>query len=108
VNLEYNPPLPIKAEMVVLDISVPTGFAAVEDSVAAVIDSNDQIKRYEIAGRKVIFYIEDMMPGDEISFSFDVKALYPVKAKGVASQAYSYYNPEIKSETLSAGIVVTE
>jgi len=108
VNLEYNPPLPIKAEMVVLDISVPTGFAAVKESVAAVIDSNDQIKRYEIAGRKVIFYIEDMMPGDEISFSFDVKALYPVKAKGVASQAYSYYNPDIKAETLSAGIVVTD
>jgi len=48
------------------------------------------------------------MPGDEISFSFDVKALYPVKAKGVASQAYSYYNPDIKAETLSAGIVVTD
>jgi CD109 antigen len=108
VRLEYNPPLPMKAEMIVLDVSVPTGFAAVKESVAKVIDSNDQIKRYEIAGRKVIFYIEDMMPGDEISFSFDVKALYPVTAKGVASQAYSYYNPDIKAETLSAGIVVTD
>ncbi len=107
VNLSYNPPLAMKAEMVVLDVSVPTGFAAVKESVAKVIDGNDQIKRYEIAGRKVIFYIEDMMPGDEISFSFDVKALYPVTAKGVASQAYSYYNPDIKAETLSAGIVVS-
>jgi CD109 antigen len=98
----------MKAEMVVLDVSVPTGFAPVVDSVAAVVEGNKQIKRYEIAGRKVIFYIEDMEAGDKINFSFDVKALYPVKAKGVASQAYSYYNPEISAETLGEGIVVTE
>ena len=94
--------------MVVLDVSVPTGFAPVEESVAAVVVGNEQIKRYEIAGRKVIFYIEDMEAGDKISFSFEVKALYPVKAKGVASQAYSCYNPEISAETLGEGIVVTQ
>jgi CD109 antigen len=108
VSLEFAPPVEMKAEMVVLDVSVPTGFAPVAESVAAVIEGNKQIKRYEIAGRKVIFYIEDMEAGDKISFSFDVKALYPVKAKGVASQAYSYYNPEINDETLGEGIVVTE
>ena len=107
VALEFAPPVEMKAEMVVLDVSVPTGFAPVAESVAAVIEGNKQIKRYEIAGRKVIFYIEDLEAGDKINFSFDVKALYPVKAKGVASQAYSYYNPEISAETLGEGIVVT-
>jgi CD109 antigen len=106
VKLSYNPPEPVKAEMVVLDVSVPTGFAPVKESIDKVIAGNDNIKRYEIAGRKVIFYIEDMMPGDSVSFSFDVKALYPVTAKGVSSQAYSYYNPDIKAETLGQGIVV--
>jgi len=108
VGLEFAPPIEMKAGMVVLDVSVPTGFAPVAESVAAVVEGNEQIKRYEIAGRKVIFYIEDMEAGDKINFSFDVKALYPVKAKGVASQAYSYYNPDIKAETLGEGIVVTE
>jgi CD109 antigen len=108
VGLEYNPPIEMKAEMVVLDVSVPTGFSPVTESIAAVIEGNQNIKRYEIAGRKVIFYIEDMQPGDKVSFSFDVRALYPVTAKGVSSQAYSYYNPDIKAETLSEGIVVTE
>jgi CD109 antigen len=108
VGLEYNPPIEMNAEMVVLDISVPTGFSPVTESIAAVIEGNQNIKRYEIAGRKVIFYIEDMQPGDKVSFSFDVRALYPVTAKGVSSQAYSYYNPDIKAETLSQGIVVTE
>ena len=108
VDLEYNPPIEMKAEMVVLDVSVPTGFSPVAESIDKVIAGNDNIKRYEIAGRKVIFYIEDMQPGDKVSFSFDVQALYPVTAKGVSSQAYSYYNPDIKAETLSEGIVVVQ
>jgi hypothetical protein len=35
-----------------------------------------------------------------------VKALYPVKAKGVVSQAYSYYKPEIRGETLGKEVTV--
>ena len=108
VDLTYNPPIQMKAEMVVLDVSVPTGFSPVTESIDKVIAGNDNIKRYDIAGRKVIFYIEDMQPGDKVSFSFDVQALYPVTAKGVSSQAYSYYNPDIKAETLSQGITVTQ
>jgi len=107
VDLTYNPPIEMKAEMVVLDVSVPTGFLPFTESIDKVIAGNDNIKRYDIAGRKVIFYIEDMQPGDKVSFSFNVKALYPVTAKGVSSQAYSYYNPDIKAETLSQGITVT-
>jgi CD109 antigen len=98
----------MKAEMVVLDVSVPTGFSPVTESIDKVIAGNDNIKRYDIAGRKVTFYIEDMQPGDKVSFSFYVQALYPVTAKGVTSQAYSYYNPDIKAETLSQDIVVTQ
>ena len=94
--------------MVVLDVSVPTGFAPVTESIAEVVDREDNIKRYEVAGRKVIFYIENMFPGDIISFDFQVKALYPVKAKSVSSQAYSYYKPEIRGETLSQELSVSE
>ncbi len=107
VELGFEPPVPMEAGMIVLDVSVPTGFEAVTDSIAEAVEAEEAIKRYEIAGRKVIFYIENMLPGDRISFSFRVKATYPVKAKGVSSQAYSYYQPEIKGETLSEDITVS-
>ncbi len=105
VSLTFNPPEPIKAGMTVLDVSVPTGFAAVEDSLASLLD-DPSIKRYEIAGRKVIVYIEDMNPGDTVSFSFQALALYPVRGKGAASTAYSYYTPEWRGETLGAAVNV--
>jgi CD109 antigen len=106
VNVSFNPPVPMEAGMTVLDISVPTGFAPVTETIDALVEEEPVIKRYDIAGRKVIFYIENLQPGDNLSFEFKVRALYPVKAKGGVSQAYSYYKPEIRAETLGKDMTV--
>jgi CD109 antigen len=108
VEVEFAPSVPMESGMVVLDVSVPTGFVPVEETILEFVDSEENIKRYDVAGRKVIFYIENMFPGDRLSFSFNVKAMYPVKAKGVNSQVYSYYKPEIRGETLSQAVTVSE
>jgi CD109 antigen len=50
VELEFAPPIEMEAGMVVLDVSVPTGFAPVIDSVVEVVNGDENIKRYEIAG----------------------------------------------------------
>jgi len=105
-ELTFNPPMPMEAGMIVLDISVPTGFAPVSETIAAAIEKDERLKRYEVAGRKVIFYIENMLAGDRISLSFKAQALYPVKAKGVTSKAYSYYKPEIRGESLGQAVTV--
>ncbi|MFC1982724.1 hypothetical protein ACFLV5_02950 [Chloroflexota bacterium] len=109
VEMEFNP-LPefqiSEAGMIVLNISIPTGFEPVTDSIVAITQRLDNIKRYNIAGRKVIFYVENMQAGEKIAFDFQVKALYPVKAKGVTSTAYSYYKPDIKGEVMSAAVTV--
>jgi CD109 antigen len=104
-GITFNPPEPIKAGMVVVDIAVPTGFAAVEESLAKLLDER-RIKRYDVAGRKVIVYIEDMDPGDKVSVTFQARALYPVKAKSTVSSAYSYYTPDWRGETLSEAVTV--
>jgi CD109 antigen len=106
VNLTFNPPEEVASGMLVVDISVPTGFAADPASLDALMKANPLFKRYDISGRKVIFYIDNLKAGAKMNFSFKVKALYPVKAKGVTSQAYSYYQPEYKGESLSTDITV--
>jgi len=109
VSLTFNP-LPelniSEAGMIVLDVSVPTGFVPVTDSIVEMAETMGNIKRYDVAGRKVIFYVENMKPGQQVAFDFQVKALYPVKTKGVASTAYSYYKLDIKGETLGEAVTV--
>jgi CD109 antigen len=107
-EVNFNPPIEMEAGMVVIDISIPTGFVPVTDTIASIVENDKNMKRYEIAGRKVIFYIDNLFPGDRVSFSFDVQAQYPVKAKGTSSMVFSYYKPEINGESLSDGIVVTD
>jgi CD109 antigen len=106
VDLIFNPPAQVESGMLVVDISVPTGFAADTASIDALMKSQPLIKRYDIAGRKVIFYIDNLKAGAKLSFSFKVLAQYPVKAKGAPSQAYSYYQPEFKGESLGQDMTI--
>ena len=107
-SVAFTPPSPIEAGMVVLDVAVPTGFEPVRETVAALVAENDNLKRFEVVGRKVILYIEDMLPGETVSFEFEARAKYPVRAKEVVSQVYSYYRPEHRGETLGGAMTVTE
>ncbi len=107
-NVRFTPPVLIEAGMVVLDVSVPTGFAPVVETIEALVGDNPAVKRYDIAGRKVILYIEDLLPNQSMGFEFDAVALYPVKAQPVTSQVYSYYNPQWRGETLGQRVTVEE
>lgn len=108
VNLTFQPPVPGTAGMIVLDVAVPTGFAPMTDTLEALVSTNAKVKRYDVAGRKVILYIEDLAAGESIGLSFDVIAQYPVQGKGAASQAYAYYTPEWRGETISEAVSVAE
>ena len=105
-TLTFNPPRPAEAGMIVMDISIPTGFAAVTSTLEDTVEDDARLKRFEVAGRKVIFYIENLAQGQSVSLEFDAVALYPVKAKAVASRAYAYYSPEISTETLGEDVTV--
>jgi CD109 antigen len=110
VKVSYEPELPLEAGMTVLDISVPTGFAPISETLDEVVlkfgEEEPRITRYDIAARKVIFYIENMKPGDALSFSFDALALYPVRATVAPSRAYAYYQPEVSGEDLGGAEIV--
>ncbi len=108
VDVRFTPFEPVEAGMVVLDIAVPTGFTPVTDSIEALVDGTTKLKRFDIAGRKVILYLEDLLPNESIALEFSARAVHPVKAKATTSEVYSYYNPEMRGETLAGAITVEE
>jgi CD109 antigen len=104
--LRFTPPEPLAAGMVVLDVSVPTGFEPVAATIADALKRQPKLKRYDVAGRKVIFYVQDLLPNEQLTISFQAKALYPVRAQPVSSQVYAYYRPDWRGETVGIAVSV--
>ena len=91
--------------MMIVDVGVPTGFAVVQSTLDDLIESK-VVSRIEVAGRKVIFYVDELSGGQQRTFTFQVKARFPVKAVIPDSKAYLYYEPEIMAEDQGRAITV--
>jgi CD109 antigen len=104
VKLEYTGPKK-ETGMVILDVGVPTGFEPVAESLNELV-TEKLVQRTEVAGRKVIFYIESLKSDEAFGFDFEIRALYPVRAKGVTSSAYEYYDSSIAAYDRLEGIEV--
>ena len=51
--------------MMIIDVGVPTGFSPVASTLIDPLE-DEKITRYEVAGRKVIIYVNELASGDEL------------------------------------------
>ena len=72
VTLEYTG-LKETTGMVILDVGVPTGFEPVDESLNLLVEQK-VVERTEVAGRKVIFYIESLNQNEVYRLGFQIKA----------------------------------
>ena len=98
-----------KTGMTLIDVSIPTGFQAVSESLTGLLKVNKgMVSRIEQPGRKVVFYLDELVSGEPLQFKFQVKALFPVRASVGVSEAYDYYNPDVRAESDGGAITVTD
>ena len=107
-GINYVGPLE-KTGMIIVDVSVPTGFEPVQDSLTALlVENGGMVSRIEQPGRKMVFYLNELLNGTPVEFRFQVKALYPVRASVGTSSAYDYYDPAVRAEIDGGQIEVGE
>jgi uncharacterized protein YfaS (alpha-2-macroglobulin family) len=96
------------AQWVIVDLGVPPGFNVLTEDLDELIAQSaslkTHIKRYEMTGRSVILYLENMT--GTIRFNYRMKARLAVKAQTPASTVYDYYNPEVRSVQQPVQVVV--
>jgi len=80
------------ARMALADLGVPPGFSVEAADLDRLVEER-VIQRYELTGRQIILYIEEMQPDVPVTVEYRLRARYPIKAKVPASTAYDYYNP---------------
>ncbi|MEJ2083981.1 MAG: IPT/TIG domain-containing protein, partial [Acidobacteriota bacterium] len=106
VSVEYTGPK-AKTGMAIVDVGVPTGFEAVSDSLDA-LRTEDVVSRVEVAGRKIIFYLDELVRGTPVHFGFQVRALFPVRAEGPVSSAYEYYDSSARAYDVQEEVRIDE
>jgi uncharacterized protein YfaS (alpha-2-macroglobulin family) len=80
-------------KMALIDLGVPPGFAPLTEDLGQLVEMG-LIARYELTGRQVIIYLEDLAYGMPLTFSYRLRARFPMRAQTPPSSAYDYYNPE--------------
>jgi hypothetical protein len=79
--------------MALIDLGVPPGFDVLTEDLGRLVEQG-VISRYELTGRQVIVYVEDLSSEAPLRFSVRLRARFPLRAQTPPSSAYDYYNPE--------------
>ena len=88
--------LPGQTEMTIVDLGVPPGFQ-VERSDLEKLVTEKQISRYDVAGRQIILYFEEIKGNATLTMSYGLRAKFPLKAQTPPSKVYAYYNTEMEA-----------
>jgi uncharacterized protein YfaS (alpha-2-macroglobulin family) len=75
-----------------VDLGVPPGFTVLAEDLSRFVEVGT-IARYEVTGRQIIVYVEDLTSGVPLRFQYRLRARFPMRAQTPASMAYDYYNP---------------
>ena len=97
--------LPGKTSMVIVDLGLPPGFEVQTEDIANLVE-NGTLQKYSLTGRQIICYLEKLDAGQVVSFSYRLKAKYPLKAQTPKSTVYYYYNPDRRADATPVEITV--
>ncbi|MCP4548028.1 MAG: hypothetical protein GY835_16305 [bacterium] len=78
--------------MALIDLGVPPGFTVLAEDLGRLVEQGI-ISRYELTGRQIIIYLENLAYEAPLSFSYRLRARFPMRAQTPPSSAYDYYNP---------------
>ncbi len=98
---------PERANMVIVDLGIPPGFEVQAGDLNEHV-SSETISRFNLTGRQIIVYLDYVDQKQPVTFSYRLKAKFPVKAKTPKSTVYEYYNPDVSDEALPQEITVSE
>lgn len=80
------------AQMVMIDLGIPPGFAVQTPTLDELVGK--KIQKYTVTPRQLIIYLDEVTSKEPVRLSYSIKAKYPIKAKVRSSRVYEYYNTD--------------
>jgi len=103
------------AESAMIDLGLPPGFTLQSEDLDALVNYyNDTpedyafptIERYETTGRQILIYTRNLSAENPLTFTYHLRARFPLSVQTPASQTYDYYNPDVAGEQAPQLLVV--
>ena len=112
VKVALNEP-GLVANMMLVDLGVPPGFEVLSEDLNRLVEGGlhkegVRLSRFDLTGRQIILYLEDLAYGEPFAFSLRLRTKYPMKAQTPASVAYDYYNPDLRAVARPQAVTVSE
>ncbi len=86
---------PGQTDMIIIDLGIPPGFEVMAGDLSELVGSQN-IQKYNLTGRQIIIYVDKLDSEQPVSFSYRLKAKFPIVAQSRMSKVYEYYNPEVQ------------
>ena len=93
--------------MIIVDLGIAPGFEVQSADLAALVE-NKTISKFNLTGRQIIVYLDHVDQQTPVTFSYTLKAKFPVKVKTPKSTVYEYYNPAVKHDAQPQELVVSD
>ena len=103
----FRNPQNMAAKMVVIDLGIPPGFAVQPADFERLV-TEQVVQKFEIAPRQVILYFDEIPARQTVTFEYNLRAKFPLRAQTGASKAYEYYNPKRVAYAEPLEVNVTE
>ncbi len=104
VVVKLNAPVVVK--MALVDLGVPPGFTVLTEDLDRLVE-NRTISRYELTGRQIVLYIENLTQEQPLRFTYRLLARFPLRAQTPPTAAYDYYNPTTLAVQAPTAMVVS-
>jgi len=97
---------PNQTGMMMAELGLPPGFDLDASALDAILGMG-QVARYDKTALRLVVYLESIRPDAPVTFNYALRATAPLEATAPESEAYLYYNREVRAETAPVHLVVS-
>jgi uncharacterized protein YfaS (alpha-2-macroglobulin family) len=90
------------ANMIMVDLGIPPGFDLLSEDLQTLQEKSvggkaGGLEKFSLTATQAILYFNALAPNQKVTFTYRLRAKYPIRAKTFESKVYEYYDPDVQS-----------
>jgi hypothetical protein len=92
------------ANMIMVDLGIPPGFDLLSEDLQSLQEKaagnqngsqNGSLEKFSLTATQAILYFNALSPRQTVTFTYRLRAKYPIHAHTFQSRVYEYYDPDV-------------